>query len=82
MPLSLTDRTPYSALLFNCSTPVCLPFTVGIDATPIVQLAPGVRTAGQLSEVTINPALVVGGPIVTEFIAARLVTFTVADLLA
>ena len=82
LPFSLTTRTPNLASLFNRNCPVCLPFTVGFDATAIVQEAPGGNTDGQSFEVTTNPLLTVGGSRATAAFAAVLITITFAALLA
>lgn len=79
-PLSLIARTPYSALLFNCNSPLCFPFAVGANATAIVQEPPGAITDGQLFAVTTNPALTVGGDRTTDTAPAVLITVTFADL--
>jgi hypothetical protein len=81
LPFSLIRRTPYLASLFNCSCPCCFPFTVGADATAMVQEAPAGMIDGQLFEVTTNPLLTVGGSRATAAFAAVLVTITLAALL-
>jgi hypothetical protein len=81
LPFRMIARVPYSALLFNRNCPVCLPFRLGTDATPIVQVVRGFNTAGQLFEVIVKPVLTTGSDMVTELYAAALNTVTVAVLL-
>lgn len=79
-PLSLTVCDPNEALLFTRSSPCCLPFAVGTNATSIVQEAPGCSSPVQLLEVTTNPLLNSGCDKLTGTAAAWLATVIFAGL--